>query len=408
MLGKTATNLATGSGTSATTLSAITNRYQVIRTGSGSIDINAARDIQFLNQFATIYTAGTAVADITLGGFFKVPSLTPVNSNALGVAQQNYAVQYSMAGGDVNLQARQATSTAGPSPTRRPSPIPNCKCRPTGFTARLLSMPPRECSAVDIETVFHLHDLVGGFQQLLPGGRSAGWRATSLSSPAGGINNVDAVIPTNARMPGYTQPANRGRQPDASRLVELGGGDLAVVSGRDINAGVYYVERGVGRLSAGGGIHTNATRSVLDADNLFLASTYTQLPTTLFLGKGIFDIKANGDILLGPVANPFLLPGGQLNGYFNKSYFSTYQEGSGVTVESLGGNVTLRTAASQFSGFSEPLLAPVVQEQAPADRCFRLRQETMAPFERTRCRSFPQLVRPATGYTSRHPPSAVM
>ncbi|MBK8092098.1 MAG: hypothetical protein IPK32_08970 [Verrucomicrobiaceae bacterium] len=31
------------------------NRFQVIRTGTGDIEINAGRDPQFLNQFATIY-----------------------------------------------------------------------------------------------------------------------------------------------------------------------------------------------------------------------------------------------------------------------------------------------------------------------------------------------------------------
>ena len=67
------------------------------------------------------------------------------------------------------------------------------------------------------------------------------------------ISNVDAVIPTNARMP-------KGA-PAADRLVELGGGDLAVHAGHDINGGVYYVERGAGTLTAGNSIHTNSTRS---------------------------------------------------------------------------------------------------------------------------------------------------
>ncbi|MCE9542880.1 MAG: hypothetical protein K8R38_05090 [Verrucomicrobia bacterium] len=62
------------SGELATTSSSLDGNYQVIRTGNGSIRVNAGDDIQLRNQFATIYTAGTLVADQTLGGRFDIPS----------------------------------------------------------------------------------------------------------------------------------------------------------------------------------------------------------------------------------------------------------------------------------------------------------------------------------------------
>src|SRR5690606_11320002 len=49
------------------------------------------------------------------------------------------------------------------------------------------------------------------------------------------VSNVDAVVPTNARLAKGV--------PDAATLLELGGGDLVVRAGADIDAGVYYVER---------------------------------------------------------------------------------------------------------------------------------------------------------------------
>ena len=55
-------------GPSASTSNAVSTRFQVIRTGSGDIDISASQDVKLLNQFATIYTAGTQVTDPTLGG----------------------------------------------------------------------------------------------------------------------------------------------------------------------------------------------------------------------------------------------------------------------------------------------------------------------------------------------------
>src|SRR3954464_6902509 len=57
------------------------------------------------------------------------------------------------------------------------------------------------------------------------------------------VSNVDGLVPTNARMPKGV--------PRADALVELGGGDLLVRAGHDIDGGVYYVERGQGSLVAG-------------------------------------------------------------------------------------------------------------------------------------------------------------
>jgi hypothetical protein len=40
-------------------------RYEVVRTGTGDISVNAAGDVKLRNQFATIYTAGVALPDAT-------------------------------------------------------------------------------------------------------------------------------------------------------------------------------------------------------------------------------------------------------------------------------------------------------------------------------------------------------
>jgi filamentous hemagglutinin len=68
---------ATG-GANATTASLMANNFQVLRTGSGDIEINAGRSVRLLNPFASIYTAGTQVADPTrvlAAGDFSVPIL---------------------------------------------------------------------------------------------------------------------------------------------------------------------------------------------------------------------------------------------------------------------------------------------------------------------------------------------
>src|SRR5262249_11214569 len=125
------------------------------------------------------------------------------------------------------------------------------------------------------------------------------------------ISNVDAVVPTNARMPGKDSMGG-AIAPNASGLIELGGGDLVVRAGHDISGGVYYVERGQGTLSAGNSITTNATRSpsLTILNNSQPLAPETWLPTTLFAGKASFNVGARNDILIGPTVNPFLLPQG--------------------------------------------------------------------------------------------------
>uniref|UniRef100_Q07HW0 Filamentous haemagglutinin family outer membrane protein n=1 Tax=Rhodopseudomonas palustris (strain BisA53) TaxID=316055 RepID=Q07HW0_RHOP5 len=163
------------------------------------------------------------------------------------------------------------------------------------------------------------------------------------------VANTSAVIPTNAWMPYKTVRADgtvdnlAANQP----LFEYGGGDLTVQAGRNIDAGVYYVENGHGVLQAGGNIQTNATRRTIIGSTS--ASPIEWLPTTLFLGKGGFDVGARGDVLMGPVANPFLLPQGDLNGTWARSYFSTYASDSYVSASSLTGDVTLKGAAETGS-----------------------------------------------------------
>ena len=172
------------------------------------------------------------------------------------------------------------------------------------------------------------------------------------------VSNVDAVAPTNARM--TDQTATGDLLATDQTLVELGGGNVNVQAGNDINGGAYYVERGEGTLAAADAILTNYTRSpslgsLTSPSSIGNAATW--LPTTLFLGDGSFDVTAQNDLLLGPVANPFLLPQGVNNTYWDKTYFSTYATTDAVDVTSLDGDVTLREEATLKSdATATPLL----------------------------------------------------
>lgn len=333
-------------GPNALTAAAVGNRFQVIRTGSGDITISAGRDVQLLNQFATIYTAGTQVADATAlpnGGAFDVPILIASGGTAnLGAVQQSpgYAAQYTLGGGNVTITAgadiahytRNAANELIADSSRQ---------MPTNWLYRRGFIDPvtgdfgvgrfGEIASmswwVDFSNFFEGVGALGGGNVTLTAGRN--------------VSNVDAVTPTNARMA-------KGA-PDATALVELGGGDVVVRAGNDIDGGVYYVERGHGTLAAGGDITTNSTRSpslTILRNPSDVSPEQTWLPTTLFLGKSQFDLSARGDLLLGPAANPFLMPGGYNNTFWYKTYFSTYSAEAGITASSLSGDVTLRTSAT--------------------------------------------------------------
>jgi hypothetical protein len=324
----------------------------VIRTGSGDIDLSAGRSLRLLNTLSSIYTAGTQVStptQIFAPNDFVMPVLTrPIHPNQgdLGAVQQTYAAQYSMAGGNISITAgsdieRLTRTTLGdyvPDSSRQ-TPVNWLYRRgyvdpSTGeFGVGGVGVGQSGVTDPAASTTWWV-DFSNFFQGV---GALGGGNITLVAG--GSVANVDAVAPTNARAP-------RGA-PDVTRLVELGGGDVLVRAGTDINAGIYYVERGSGRLEAGRDIVTNSTRSpsrnyLTSFINPEVLAPQTWLPTMLFAGKSEFNVSARGNILLGPTTNPFLLPAGLNNKFWYKTYFSTYDAASAVRVSSLGGEVTLR------------------------------------------------------------------
>ncbi|MFA7233442.1 MAG: filamentous hemagglutinin family protein [Terrimicrobiaceae bacterium] len=356
-IGKNGGNNSVSGGSAALTSTAVAKWYQVIRTGSGDIDISAGGNVQLLNQLATLYTAGTRVTNPTLGGLFDVPSLSNVvgDEGNLGVDQQTYLARYTMAGGNIHIAAdgnieRLTLNAANQLVADSSRQLPNNWLLRRGYVDPETGLFGESQFLVSGNPAINSTTWWINFSNFFEGvGALGGGNVTLVAG--GNVSNVEAVIPTNARMTKGT--------PDAANLLELGGGDLSVRAGNNIGAGVYYVERGAGSLTAGGSIVTNSTRSpsttnLTGANRIEDSSTW--LPTTLFVGKGGFDITAKGSVLLGPAGNPFLLPPGLTNSYLYKTYFSTISPDSYVNVTSLGGNLALRTEAVVGSTAARPLL----------------------------------------------------
>ncbi len=349
-LGKNIANPTTSKGASGT-LADVMNvngspaYYQVIRTGTGDIDISAARDVLLLNQFATIYTAGTQVADPTLGGTFDVPTTAKwVNNSFLKAGFENrvdgslYPAQYTQGGGNVTIDAQNNIEHMTLDKTTGQLVLDSELQLPVNWLYRRGQIGANGTFDSGINGDKMSTTWWTSFMSFFEGvGALGGGNLTMIAG--NDIANVDGLIPTNARMPKGV--------PNASKLVELGGGDLLVHAGHDINGGVYYVERGQGTLIAGNDVTTNARRSpeLAALVSLNLATTLTpedSLPTTLFLGKSSFDVAARGDLTIGSTANVFMLPEGISNQIWYKTYFSTYSEDAGLSLSSLTGDVTIR------------------------------------------------------------------
>ena len=347
-------------GANALTGTGVGNNFQVIRTGAGSIDISAGLNVELLNQFATIYSAGTKVVNATVlpGGAFNVPLLAATGGQAaLGAIQEPsaYPAQYSYGGGDVTITAGQdiehlTQNISGSLIPDSERQLPENWLYRRGYvnpaTGLFGANSKVTLAGSGTESTTWWVDFSNYFEGV---GALGGGNVTMIAGRD--VDNVDGLVPTNARMPSGA--------PNAANLVELGGGDLTVNAGRNINGGVYYVERGNGSLFAGNQILTNSTRS--PSTGIITTSlpdpSQTWLPTTLFLGEGNFNVSANGSVLIGPVANAFLLPEGYSNTFWYKTYFSTYAATDSVDVSSLTGDVTLREAATMPSNtVSTPML----------------------------------------------------
>lgn len=153
------------------------------------------------------------------------------------------------------------------------------------------------------------------------------------------IDNLSVSIPTTGRLPGAS-----GTLPDASRLLVTGGGDLTVTAGGDLRSGLYYLGLGSGEISVAGNIE--AGRKVADTNPNVDAGGFTafaNMPvhTIVALGDATMTMNAGGGVDLETVVNPTVIPHDATVTGGNRTYFFTYGERSAVKLMSTAGDVTL-------------------------------------------------------------------
>jgi hypothetical protein len=268
---------------------------KLIRTGTGSIDIAAAGDMNLANQKSVIYTAGHD-APVLPDTEFKAP----------------VKAAYPTEGGDLSLRAGGNIIAAQSNQLITDWQYRQGKLNTDGsiVSGHWVTWYPR-------------------FDKFEQGVGALGGGNVSIESGKN-ISKLSAVVPTSGRLPGDV-----GTLPDETKLQVFGGGDLSVRAGGDILSGLYYADRG---------------RATIEADGSIMSAPGTSLHTFLALGDASLSVRARGDLDIQSVFNPTLITQTQDNlgnARFSlakyRSYFSTLGERSSVQLAAIGGDLSLST-----------------------------------------------------------------
>ena len=272
---------------------------KLVRTGTGSIDIAAARDITLNADTSVIYTAGAPAAAVT-------PALT-----------QSFQLQQT--GGDIRLSAGGNINGALPA-NGKPQLISDWLQRsqkPTIGTIATAWWP-----------------IFGQYQQ----GVGALGGGNVIVDAGGNVRNLSVVSNTVGSNNGNTV---------------AGGGNVSVRAGGDIASGIFYVAKGEGELVADGGIVSGRTGGPLAQP----------IATILALGDGQFDVTARNDVDLQAVFNPTVWGVTNAANTTGYQYFFTYGPNSAVHATSLSGDVNVSNDVAAVRGSASTKVAPSLSNE---------------------------------------------
>ncbi|MBI2799237.1 MAG: filamentous hemagglutinin family protein [Gammaproteobacteria bacterium] len=279
-----------------------------IRTGTGAIEINAARDVTLNNRASVIYTAG--------------------RNNGAGVK-----LGTSGAAGRSTLQGR-------PYPEQGGSIWVHAGANVNGVDPTLDFTLNSDAFSRQLVTSWLLRQGDAG-----PTNRATGWTVAPEYFEQGiatlGGGDV-TVLAGNDIYNLSVSTASIGRQvggtTSSKSIVDVtGSGTLRVSAGHDILSGVFYVGKGQGYLAAGNSVASGRPASAISLSN-------DPLYTVLALGDAQITIQADNSVELADVVNPTFIPQGIFqrqiarNLGFN-SYFLSYSATSSVSVLTKNGDI---------------------------------------------------------------------
>lgn len=272
----------------------------LLRTGTGNIDLAAAKDIRLVER-AAIYTAGREDSANHPAGFVAASLASP----------RNLVASFGVAGGDISMNAggtilmsRTASSDLAPLTQRHPG---EWLVRAGG-------------SSRDTQWYTNLRSFQQGVATL--GGGDIDIRAGQS------VLNLEVALPTNGRIDVVNGVA------DLAGARINGGGDLAVSAGGKVEGGLFYVESGrlgvnsadqVSNVALGLG---NTQASVSGARGASLGDVFNPLSV-----KQSYVTDAGNNITQGSATDPFNMRIG------------TYGADSSLVLFALGGDARLLSPA---------------------------------------------------------------
>lgn len=304
----------------------------VLRTGTGSIELAAARDFQILDQKvpAAVYTAGVAAPDLTArtDTYLAGPA---ANAEAEPRVLTSGAVHPVNAGDLTLLAQRDVIGVQLTGGKRTPSGQPVLDESKQHWWRWMQIGNPAERAIGNLDP--HLTNAGYGDLQGLQAGMITRVTETSINFgafgqgllSAGGDVAVDAgrdIVNLEVSLPTtwYLDPAA------PQGWISVAGGDLDVHAGRDIVSGSYFVSNGNARIVADGMIAPRAGTSPRIAP---LQPLPHSLVSTVFaLQDAVLEVSARQSVTIGGIYNPSYLP----MPYVGRTQSSL---GEGVTVADL-------------------------------------------------------------------------
>lgn len=268
---------------------------KMVRTGTGSIEMSAGRDIVLntaSNTPAVVYVAGARVST-------PEPFIAP--SGAV----------FSDRGGRLSLDAGRDISSA-PS-----AQLINSWLYRTG----------RQNSGSDTFNESSYLAWWSRFEAYKQGVGSFGGGNVSVTA-GGSIRDLSVVAPTSAYM--------ASAAPNPNALTVLGGGDVDVRAGGSIQGGVFMLGRGEGRVFAGEDIRAGSA----------VTAQIGTLSPLFGLMDGQWDIAARGALSLGGVFNPTLFSAAQPIANTVAAVYSTYSPDAALRVQSASGDIAWSAPSS--------------------------------------------------------------
>ncbi|HEY2346397.1 MAG TPA: filamentous hemagglutinin family protein [Xanthomonadaceae bacterium] len=294
-----------------------------VRTGTGSIDIEAARDLHFADPLApaSIYTAGAPAAGTSYDTGALVKRGGGTNPDIIVGAQAN-----AEGAGDITLDAGRDI-------------VDNQELfDPDGSISKVVGnyiaqywWPWMQVGNVlDADgTVVAAPINFGGFAQ---GVLSAGG---NVNIDAGrDIRELSVSLPVSWTM-------------DGDDKTQYGGGNLVVRAGHDVLGGDYFVAKGSGTLEAGGDIGSAFTLDGKGSDAVGEGRNIeTPVDPIIALQDAQWTIEARGDAAIGAIVNPSYQVTSEQSGTLVPVRATLdYSTDSSVAVSSLYGDVQLNTLA---------------------------------------------------------------